>query len=226
MLARIVETSIGIWTIVAFLGTAFQCAVPRTWDFWNGKCFDLTAWHYFVSTSNIATDFLVLTQSTLLIYSVQTSFTKRIGFAGIFLPRALVTEAIIAEMSLIKATTDTSDPTYDLCDVTIIQEVIQCLSIITACWGQLRPFIKWMKSNGLRIQGEGLNLLDTNSESHPSTYSRDRKIVKHQSFIVTPRQEDLIEDWELGIQSSRVQIIPETQPWTERTSAQEEPHVN
>ncbi|KAJ5289583.1 GroES-like protein [Penicillium atrosanguineum] len=221
LLARIVEISVGIWAVVALIGTAFQCAVPRTWDFWNGKCFDLTAWHFFLASSNIATDLLILTQSMLLIYRVQTSFTKRLGFACIFVPRALVSGAIIAELSFIRATTNTSDPTYDLCDITVIQEVIQCLSITTACWGQLRPFIKWMKSNGLRIQGEGLSLLDTNSKSHPSSFSRQRRTAKRESFALNSRREDLMEDWELDSQSSRVQIIPETRPWTEGTPTQE-----
>lgn len=29
------------WAIIALLGTSFQCSLPRTWDIWNGKCFDL-----------------------------------------------------------------------------------------------------------------------------------------------------------------------------------------
>lgn len=29
------------WAVVSIFGTAFQCSVPNTWDFWNGKCFDL-----------------------------------------------------------------------------------------------------------------------------------------------------------------------------------------
>lgn len=40
-LARLVEITVNIWGVIAIFGTAFQCAVPRTWDFWNGNCFDL-----------------------------------------------------------------------------------------------------------------------------------------------------------------------------------------
>jgi hypothetical protein len=128
-----------------------------------------------------------------------------------------VSGAIIAELSLIRTTTNTTDPTYDLCDITVIQEVIQCLSIITACWGQLRPFIKWMKSNGLRIH-EDLDLIDTNLRSLPSSKSRERWAAKSRSSAQNSRRDDLTQNWELDSQSSRVQIISETQPWTDRKS--------
>lgn len=130
-----------------------------------------------------------------------------------------VSGAIIAELSLIRTTTNTTDPTYDLCDITVIQEMIQCLSIITACWGQLRPFMKWMKSNGLRIH-EDLSLIDTNTKSHPSSPSRERTADKTRSFTFNLQRDDLTQSWELDSQSSRVQIISETQMWADRTSTQ------
>lgn len=40
-LGKIVATVIVIWAVVALLGTAFQCDVPRTWDFWSGRCINM-----------------------------------------------------------------------------------------------------------------------------------------------------------------------------------------
>lgn len=40
-LARGVEGIVYAWALTAFFGTAFQCSVPRTWDFWNGQCFNV-----------------------------------------------------------------------------------------------------------------------------------------------------------------------------------------
>jgi hypothetical protein len=83
---------------VQFLGLGiFGMAIALIWyslQVYSGKltadpfCLQ-TAWHCFIGVSNIATDLLLVTQSMLLISRVQTSFKKRLGFAGIFLPRAL-----------------------------------------------------------------------------------------------------------------------------------------
>lgn len=40
-LARGVEAIVYLWALAAFFGSAFQCSVPRTWDFWNGQCFNV-----------------------------------------------------------------------------------------------------------------------------------------------------------------------------------------
>lgn len=42
-LALIVEAVIGVWTVVAIFGTAFQCSLPRAWDIWHGKCFNIVS---------------------------------------------------------------------------------------------------------------------------------------------------------------------------------------
>ena len=40
-LARGVEAIVYVWAIVAIFGSAFQCSVPRAWDFWQGQCFNV-----------------------------------------------------------------------------------------------------------------------------------------------------------------------------------------
>lgn len=37
-LARTAEAVTVVWAVVAFFGTAFQCAVPQTWNLQSGKC--------------------------------------------------------------------------------------------------------------------------------------------------------------------------------------------
>lgn len=115
-MALFVEAVIGIWAVVAFFGSAFQCASPRTWDVWNGECFSLVrksnqiapysagriqailiattwilqlAWRYFIAVSNIVTDFLLMFQAVVLVSAIQTTRRRRLIFAAIFLPRLL-----------------------------------------------------------------------------------------------------------------------------------------
>ncbi|KAJ5098932.1 hypothetical protein N7532_005933 [Penicillium argentinense] len=209
--ARIVEGMICAWALVTFFGTAFQCSAPRTWDFWNGKCFNEMAWRFFVSGSNIVTDLIIFSQAMILIYSIQTSVKRRMIFAGIFMPRLLVTAATIGQLSLIRRSTESADPTYGLCDLTVIEVIIQCLSIVTACWGQLKPFLSWMRTNGLKIEGVD----DPTSWNYK--YSRSQTQGRSQrghDFPLSMRDQILVtQDWEVDSQSSRAQII-ETHPWS------------
>jgi hypothetical protein len=64
-----------------------------------------------------------------------------------------VVVATVVELAFIKKGTKTTDPTYAMCDITIFEVIIQCLTIVTACWGQLKPFLSWMRSNGLKLDG-------------------------------------------------------------------------
>ncbi|KAJ5587743.1 uncharacterized protein N7459_003508 [Penicillium hispanicum] len=252
LLARIVEGLTGAWTLVAVFGTAFQCSPPRTWDFWSGKCFDMTAWHYYVCISNIVTELLIVVQGVILIFRVQASLKKRLVVASIFAPRGLsvsqsrsrpasgtnrcflrtrVVAAIIAELVLTHTTANTTDPTYDLTLVTILQQVVQCLSVVTACWGQLKPFLTWLKSNGLRIQDvEYTNTYATygKSDVRSQTQSRSRgQDDAPDTFPLNdPNQILVTQDWEVDSQSSRAQIIrEETHPWAEgaRRSGEQSP---
>ncbi|CAG7931922.1 unnamed protein product [Penicillium olsonii] len=214
-LGKIVAGLVVTWAIVAILGTAFECEVPRSWDFWNGKCINMEAWHYFVCLSNMATEALILTQAFLLIKGIHASFKKRLVFASIFLPRILVIGVIIAQLPLIRPATTSTDPSYDICDISVIEELVQCLSIVTACWGQLKPFLTWLKLEGrLRVNtGTG----DTyNLDSKSQFRSRERKA--NADYGLPSRSEPLVvsvtRDWEVDSQSSQTHIIRENQhPW-------------
>jgi hypothetical protein len=106
--------------------------------------------------------------------------------------------ATITELAYIKK--DTTNPTYTLCEVTIFEVIIQCLSIVTACWGQLNPFLSWMRSNGFKIQGLG----DT------TTYNYKMSSLRRDQILIT-------QDWEVSSQSSRAQItLEETWPGNAR----------
>ncbi|KAL4816100.1 hypothetical protein BDW67DRAFT_163049 [Aspergillus spinulosporus] len=48
---------------------------------------------------------------------------------------------------------DSDDPTYASCLAQIASQIVQSMSILTACWGQVNPFLNQLKSNGLRIRG-------------------------------------------------------------------------
>ncbi|KAJ5086876.1 hypothetical protein NUU61_008183 [Penicillium alfredii] len=218
-LARGVEAIVYLWATVAIFGSAFQCSPARAWDFWNGQCFNVLAWRYFICISNIVTDLLIFGQALMLASSIQTSLERRLIFAALDLDLELiglsyrVVIASIVEIAFIKRATHTNDPTYRMCELTIFETIIQCLSIVTACWGQLKPFLSWMRSNGLKIQGvEDPTTWNYKMSSRSQTRSksrdrRDRTPIRDQILVT--------QDWEVDSQSSGAHIIPETHPWPE-----------
>jgi hypothetical protein len=130
-----------------------------------------------------------------------------------------VVTAIIVEIFFIRKGTQTADPTYSMCEITILEVIIQCLSIVSACWGQLKPFLSWMRSNGLKLEGvEDLTTWNykMSLRSQTQSKSRDRKLESHETFALPSRRDQnfVTENWELDSQSSQAHIVSETRPWT------------
>jgi hypothetical protein len=145
---------------------------------------------------------------------------------------ASVILATIAEMVLLKRKhgSDSADPTYDYCASTIAMQVVQCASIVTACWGQLKPFLNQLKSNGLRIRG--VEYQSSRGKSHSSrsrsyglsgrhgNSSRGREREQHELVPVaaagrnlTTVEAEASRGWDADSQSSQVGIIRETRTW-------------
>ena len=132
-----------------------------------------------------------------------------------------VTIAVIVQLTTIKKGTETADPTFQLCETTVIEGVVQCLSIVTACWGQLRPFMSWMRSNGLKLNDAD----DTSAwayrmsnRSQTGSRLRDRKTrngkfdsTTDNSFPLPMRRDQILvtHDWDVNSQSSQANIIVE-----------------
>lgn len=130
-----------------------------------------------------------------------------------------VTVAVIFQLTIIKKSTETADPTFQLCETTIIEGIVQCLSIVTACWGQLRPFMSWMRSNGLKLSdaedSSGWAYRMSN-RSQTGTRLRDRKTKTGKfdsptdsGFPLPMRRDQILvtHDWEINSQSSQANII-------------------
>ncbi|GJP88537.1 hypothetical protein AlacWU_01436 [Aspergillus niger] len=145
------------------------------------------AWHYFTGIMNIVTDTMITLQALYLIARIQTSWKRKFVFASIFLSRVLVILISIVELILVSQNDATHDPSFSTWGVTISVETIQCLSIVTACWAQLKPFLNMLKSNGLRIQG-----VDYRSTNNRSKWSTTRSANRTESKYTRSGEHELV----------------------------------
>jgi hypothetical protein len=125
--------------------------------------------------------------------------------------------ALIVQITTIRKGTKTTDPTYQMAEYTILEGVVQCLSIVMACWGQLRPFMSWMGSNGLKIQDADGTSSWAYARSQTGSKLRTRKTTRtgnshaalDSGFSLPMRRDQILvqQDWEVNSQSSQANII-------------------
>lgn len=128
--------------------------------------------------------------------------------------------ATVSEIVLIARIGHTEDPTYDNGPSVIASQVVQCTSIVTACWGQLKPFLNQLKSNGLRINGVEYQQ-STNKTPLSRSYGRygpqssgddqhELVPVNNGRSLATVSASPA---WDADSQSSQTGIIRETRTW-------------
>lgn len=227
--AHIVQGLVVVFAVTTLFGSAFQCHAPNTWDYISGTCIDRVAWATFVALTSAITDILIIIQAMLLISHVQTTWQKKFMFASIFLPRLFVVAANVAQIALINTYTISGDPFIDTSPSTICIETAQALSIITACWGQLKPFLTRLRSNAFRIHGTEWSSTSYHKESRtPQSQTRTRATTirrgsAHELQEFVPQSaygtqtkvlaSKVASDWDSRSQSSETHIIQET-TWT------------
>ncbi|OGM47393.1 hypothetical protein ABOM_002587 [Aspergillus bombycis] len=225
VLARVAQGLVTVTAVTGLFGTALQCHLPRTWDYLNGQCIDRAAWVVFLAVTNGVTDIVIFVQAMVLIVHVQTTWRKKLVFASIFIPRLLVVASSIAQIILTKANTPSTDPFINAAPRTICMEITQSLSIVTACWGQLKPFLVRLRSNAFCLQNNkwssttyngGLRAPHTSSTTKGALSESGGELVLSPMYgtktkISTSRASA---EWESQSQSSETYIIRETRTWT------------
>ncbi|KAB8068297.1 hypothetical protein BDV29DRAFT_184782 [Aspergillus leporis] len=147
------EVFIIIWAVTAVIASAFQCKPPRTWDYINGQCFDIRAWWNYFGITNILSEAGIITQALLIISDIQAHWTKKVTLVSIFGLRIFVIAGIIGQLVYTNKTTISINPTSATWSAIISTQIVQCLSVVTACSPQFKPFMDSLRSTGMRIDG-------------------------------------------------------------------------
>lgn len=199
------------------------------------------AWKYYFCASNIVTEGLIILQALFLIGRIQAPWKKKVIFGSIFLTRILyvaretlclsgwtlingMVRVIIASAVELAFTSDvahSADPTFEGHEVVIVMQAVQCSSIVTACWGQVKPFLNQLRSNGLRI--EGAEYRNTTAKaSYMASYGRDGTVVSGENgHELVPGASghgntttvSALRTWDSNSQSSQAGMIRETRTW-------------
>ncbi|KAJ5279373.1 hypothetical protein N7478_004745 [Penicillium angulare] len=217
---------IGLWTVAGVFTAAFQCPVPSTWDYINGKCFDRLSWWYYLGITNILSESGIIVQALLVVVRVQADIHKKVVLGTVFCLRIFVIIAIICQLAYGSQTRSSTDSSWDSWTVTVSTQMAQALSIITSCSPQFKPFLDSLRSSGMSLGG-------TSYGSKPRTYAygttykasrggrtADTRSDTHELVPITERNatHTLItttaDDCDAESQSSESRIIRETRTWT------------
>ncbi|KAL1965585.1 hypothetical protein VTN77DRAFT_5669 [Rasamsonia byssochlamydoides] len=235
-IAWVLGIVITVWGFVSEFVVAFQCRLPRPWDYIDNTCVNRTAWWNFFGVVNILTEAALVVQPVLIILPLRTSLTKKIGIIACFAGRIVVMVAIILQLVYLNRASHASHSLLESWQNVVCTEVVQCLSIVASCMPQFKPFLDSLQSSGMRLYdmpgstkrygyGSGDHRGQTSYKSTQASIGHrggggalheliavPQRLAHEATVTVTTGSKD--RDWEVGSQSSQSRIIRETKTWT------------
>ncbi|KAF2192857.1 hypothetical protein K469DRAFT_729949 [Zopfia rhizophila CBS 207.26] len=129
-----------IWTIIGVLVTAFPCRLPRPWDFYGNKCYKMTIFVNYVGISNIVVEVL-LVLIPLFIWNLRLTAGRRASVSLVFAARLSIVGFLATQLVFFNRFAQNLDFTYNYWRTVLCVQIVQNLSVITACLPCLHPFI-------------------------------------------------------------------------------------
>ncbi|KAI1212025.1 uncharacterized protein F4807DRAFT_417310 [Annulohypoxylon truncatum] len=192
-----IRVVVALWLVSGIFSGLFQCALPTPWNYLDGaRCIDRRAWWTYVGALNIITEVAIIVLYLLVLWNLRTSRARKTMVISIFLTRAFVIAAAIAQLVVFYKAYSDPNVTRSMWLPVILNQVVICVSILTACLPFLKPFMENLHSGIVRVENvvadsqeelshgrTGSTLLTlsdfTNSAacSHPSNRSTDRSTI-------------------------------------------------
>ncbi|MCJ1328302.1 hypothetical protein MMC10_004978 [Thelotrema lepadinum] len=169
-----------LWTVAGVFTLLFQCHTPHTWQFIDNQCIDRTAFWVFYTVVRLITELALIILPIALIWAVKLSRGKKSLVIVPFLLRILVIIPAIAQLAYFVPANNSSDPTFDLWPSVFCAQITQTVSIITACFLQLKPFLTSLNS-GLLQNDEGIRRRRQGSRSASGYLSLSHNSAKARS---------------------------------------------
>lgn len=138
---------IGLWALIMFFLFAFQCPTPSPWDYTQQCPISTSGLYYAFGATDILTDLLVTLLPAYVIWSVQIPLRKRITVIAVFASRLLVPLLAALRLASLPHYLDREDNrSWEAVTPQTWLQIVQCVSIITACIPCLKPFLESLES--------------------------------------------------------------------------------
>lgn len=140
------EVLIGLWGASSVIASFFECDLPDAWNYLDGQCFDRFAFWAYVDGLNIVTDLAITAIVLDMFIRLKTSVAKKVLVIGVFGCRVFIIPPIVCHIIFFQQSADSGNPAFDMWKPTVINQVIQCLSIMSTCIPYLKPFLDSLDS--------------------------------------------------------------------------------
>ncbi|OGM40036.1 hypothetical protein ABOM_011476 [Aspergillus bombycis] len=215
-----------LWAGIGILTAAFQCKLPRTWDYVHGQCIQRGNWWNYLCVMNILTDTGVMAYGIFIVVRLQMRLKRKVILMIIFGLRTFVIAASACQAFYANQAAESPDPMSDTSPFTISTQVTQCLGLITCCSPELKPFIENLRSLGFYVDGKSRHdasavryndrMTRSHNEENPWCKQHELETISHlkssHRTVVTASSSK--RDWDEGSQSSQAHIIHEVRTWT------------
>ncbi|KAL8708172.1 MAG: hypothetical protein Q9220_006933 [cf. Caloplaca sp. 1 TL-2023] len=138
------------WALVTECVLIFQCQTPRPWAILQGHCINSAAFWYFVGIAQLLLDIVLVLLPWMIVRNVQMEMHRKIVIGCCFGTRLTVVIAVVAQLVYFHNATKSDDRTYNLWSVVICTQIVQSLSIISACVPYLKPVFDTLESGMMR----------------------------------------------------------------------------
>ncbi|CAF3605724.1 unnamed protein product [Fusarium graminearum] len=141
-----IQILIGGWAISAVLVRSFACSLSNPWDYLNGRCINMVAFWIYADAINITTDLLITALTLGILVHLQMPIGRKLMVIGVFGSRIVTIPPTISHIVYYRRTLNSPTPIFEMWMSTIINQVIQCLGIMTTCIPFWWRFLKSMES--------------------------------------------------------------------------------
>lgn len=145
-------TFLVLWTLAMVVATTVQCSPPDVWDLAHGSCINTAAlWRYFGAT-NILIETLMF--ATLIVFVARLHMKKwtRVMVISCFSVRIMDIAVTAVQLNYTEAFNSRGcSLQLDLWPWVVVSQVLQTVTIISACMPHLRDFLESFPSGMFRL---------------------------------------------------------------------------
>ncbi|KAH7086400.1 hypothetical protein FB567DRAFT_69870 [Paraphoma chrysanthemicola] len=136
----IIGIMVMVWTLAVMAGIIFECAMPRPWEIWTGKCIPMLPFWITATAVDIVIDITLVSLSAHMVWTSQLDFHgKALAFLIFSLRLVLIAASCIRLVYLERALSPAPDPAFSYIPYAITTQCHSTLTVIISCMSALKP---------------------------------------------------------------------------------------